>query len=81
MKLLTPDLGLLFWTLLSFLVVLFILGKYAWPSIVKGLKDREKSITDSLATAEKVRAEIAGMYVQDTDMKLKHDIEDHLLEE
>lgn len=61
MKLLTPDLGLLFWTLLSFLVVLYILAKYAWPSIVKGLKDREQSITDSLATAEKVRAEMAQL--------------------
>ncbi len=61
MKLLTPDLGLLFWTLLSFLVVLYILAKYAWPSIVKGLKDREQSITDSLATAEKVKAEMAQL--------------------
>ncbi|MFM9909586.1 MAG: F0F1 ATP synthase subunit B [Chitinophagaceae bacterium] len=61
MKLLTPDLGLLFWTLLSFLVVFFILAKYAWPSIVKGLKDREKSISDSLATAEKVKAEMAQL--------------------
>ncbi len=61
MKLLTPDLGLLFWTLLSFLVVFFILAKYAWPSIVKGLKDREKSISNSLATAEKVKAEMAQL--------------------
>lgn len=30
---------------------------------------------------DKVRAEIAGVYIQDTDMKLKHDIEDHLLDE
>lgn len=61
MKLLTPDYGLLFWTLLAFLVVFFILAKYAWPSIVKGLKEREQSIADSLATAEKVKAEMAQM--------------------
>ena len=61
MNLLTPDHGLLFWTLLSFLVVFFILAKYAWPAIVKGLKDRERSIADSLATAEKVRAEMAQL--------------------
>ncbi|MBL0343493.1 MAG: trigger factor [Bacteroidetes bacterium] len=30
---------------------------------------------------ERVRTEIAGVYVQDTDMKLKHDVEDHLLDE
>lgn len=61
MKLLTPDFGLLFWTLLAFLVVFYILAKYAWPSIVKGLKEREQSIADSLATAEKVKAEMAQL--------------------
>ena len=61
MNLLTPEFGLLIWTLLAFLVVFFILGKYAWPAIVKGLNQREKSIADSLATAEKVKAEMAQM--------------------
>jgi F-type H+-transporting ATPase subunit b len=40
---------------------IFILKKYAWPAIIKGLKDREYSIADSLATAEKVRAEMAQL--------------------
>lgn len=61
MKLLTPDLGLLFWTLLSFLVVFFVLAKFAWPAIVKGLKEREQSIADSLAAAEKVKAEMTQL--------------------
>lgn len=61
MKLLTPDFGLLFWTLLAFLVVLFILSRYAWPAIVKGLKERERSIADALATAEQVKAEMAQL--------------------
>lgn len=61
MNLLTPEFGLLIWTLLAFLVVFFILGKFAWPAIVKGLKDREQSIADSLATAEQVKAEMAQM--------------------
>lgn len=61
MKLLTPDLGLLFWTLLAFLVVFFILAKFAWPAIVQGLKEREQSIADSLATAEKVKAEMTQL--------------------
>jgi F-type H+-transporting ATPase subunit b len=61
MQLLTPDLGLLLWTLLAFLVVLFILGKYAWPAIVKGLNDREKNIADSIASAEKVKLEMAQL--------------------
>ncbi|MEO5681969.1 MAG: F0F1 ATP synthase subunit B [Chitinophagaceae bacterium] len=58
MKLLLPEFGLLIWTLVAFLVVFFILKKYAWPAIVKGLADREKSIADSLATAEKVKLEM-----------------------
>jgi F-type H+-transporting ATPase subunit b len=58
MKLLLPEFGLLIWTLLAFLVVFYILKKFAWPAIVKGLADREKSIADSLATAENVRKEM-----------------------
>lgn len=61
MDLLTPSFGLLIWTLLAFLVVYFILKKYAWPAIVKGLKDREESIAGALASAEKVKAEMAEM--------------------
>jgi F-type H+-transporting ATPase subunit b len=61
MKLLTPDMGLLFWTMLAFLVVFFVLAKFAWPAIIKGLNERERSIADSLATAEKVKAEMAQM--------------------
>jgi len=61
MKLLLPEFGLLIWTLLAFLVVFFILKKFAWPAIVKGLADREKSIADSLATAEKVRLEMTQL--------------------
>ena len=38
MDLLKPNFGLLIWTLLAFLVVLFILGKYAWPAIVKAIE-------------------------------------------
>jgi F-type H+-transporting ATPase subunit b len=59
MKLLTPDLGLFIWNLLAFLVVFLILKKFAWKPILKSLKDREDNISDSLATAEKVKAEMA----------------------
>ena len=61
MKLLTPEIGLLLWTLLAFLIVFFILKKLAWPAIIKGLRDRENSITESLATAERVKAEMAQL--------------------
>jgi F-type H+-transporting ATPase subunit b len=61
MKLLTPEIGLLVWTLLAFLIVFFILKAKAWPAIIKGLRDRENIITDSLATAERVKAEMAQL--------------------
>jgi F-type H+-transporting ATPase subunit b len=61
MKLLLPEFGLLIWTLLAFLVVFFILGKFAWPAITKGLREREDGIADSLTTAERVRAEMAQL--------------------
>ena len=65
MNLLTPDFGLLIWTLVAFIAVLFILGKYAWPAIVKGLKQREQTIADSLSTAERIKAEMAMMKRED----------------
>ncbi len=61
MNLLTPGLGLLVWTLLAFLIVFFLLKKYAWPAIIKGLTEREKGIAEALETAEKVRAEMAHL--------------------
>ena len=61
MKLLKPDSGLLLWTLLAFLICCFILKKMAWPAIIKGLKDREQSIEEAIATAERVKAEMAAL--------------------
>jgi F-type H+-transporting ATPase subunit b len=68
MQLLSPEIGLLIWTLLAFLVVFFILKSKAWPAIIKGLRDREKSITDSLETAERVRAEMAQLKSENEDL-------------
>lgn len=61
MQLLTPAFGLIIWTLLAFLVVFFLLKKYAWPMIINGLAEREKNIADSLATAEKIKLEMAQL--------------------
>ena len=61
MELLLPKIGLLAWTLLAFLIVFFILRKLAWPAIIKGLRDRENTISEALATAQKVKEEMALM--------------------
>lgn len=71
MDLLIPEFGLLIWTLLAFLVVFFVLGKYAWPAIVKGLKQREQGIAESLATAERVRAEMAQLKNENEELLAK----------
>ncbi|HOA38526.1 MAG TPA: F0F1 ATP synthase subunit B [Flavihumibacter sp.] len=61
MELLTPDLGYFVWTLIAFLLVFFILKKFAWKPILSTLSDREKNIADSIATAERVKKEMAQL--------------------
>ena len=61
MDLLTPELGLFVWTLLAFLIVFFILKKFAWKPILTALGDRERSIADSIAAADRVKKEMAQM--------------------
>ena len=57
MQLVTPDIGLLFWMLFSFLIVFFLLKKYAWKVILNMLHEREDSIERDLKSAEKAREE------------------------
>jgi len=52
MELFTPESGLIFWMLLVFLVVLFVLGKFAWPFITTAIAEREKYINDSVKAAD-----------------------------
>jgi F-type H+-transporting ATPase subunit b len=61
MDLLTPEFGLFFWTLLAFLIVFFILRKFAWRPILNMLGEREKGIADSIATAERVKNEMSQL--------------------
>ncbi len=49
--------GLALWTLVTFIFLLVVLGKFAWGPILKGLEGREKKIRDDLANAEKARDE------------------------
>jgi F-type H+-transporting ATPase subunit b len=54
--LLSFETGFAIWVLISMLIFLWIMGKYAVPHIVKALNDREKRIKDSLESAEKALA-------------------------
>lgn len=55
--LLDPHVGLIIWTIITFLVVLFVLKKFAWPHLLTALDEREKRISDAIATAEQARQE------------------------
>jgi F-type H+-transporting ATPase subunit b len=59
--LLTPDIGLLFWTIVAFLIVLFVLRKFAWKPILSSLKERETSIASAISSAADMKAEMAKM--------------------
>jgi F-type H+-transporting ATPase subunit b len=61
MDLVTPDIGLIFWTTLSFLILLFILGKFAWKPILNSVNDRETSILKALKEAENARKEMKNL--------------------
>jgi F-type H+-transporting ATPase subunit b len=58
MQLVTPGIGLLFWMLVSFSLVLFILGKYAWTPIMKGIHQREDTIEKALEAANEAKKEM-----------------------
>ena len=55
--LLDPHVGLIIWTIITFLVVLLVLKKFAWPQLLASLDEREKRISDALAAAEQARQE------------------------
>ena len=59
--LLSPSYGLIVWTLIAFLTILFLLRKFAWRPILKALSDRENSITDALNTAKKAKEEMLAL--------------------
>lgn len=56
-----PDIGLVFWNTIAFLVLLIVLGKFAWKPMLKAISDREQGIEDSLAKADKMKADITAM--------------------
>ena len=58
MDLITPQLGLLFWQTVLFLLLLFILTKFAWKPIMSGLREREDSIESALRMADQAKIDM-----------------------
>lgn len=61
MDLVTPGLGLVFWTVITFLALLFILRKFAWKPILGAVSEREEGIKTALASAENARKEMENL--------------------
>jgi F-type H+-transporting ATPase subunit b len=51
-SLIEPGIGLIFWTTITFILLLVLLGKYAWKPILTAIKTREEGIEKALASAE-----------------------------
>ena len=61
MDIVQPAIGLIFWTLISFIILLVILGKFAWKPILGAVTERERSIEEALSKAEAAKDEMARL--------------------
>lgn len=64
MDLITPDFGLFFWMVITFGIVLFILKKFAWKTIVFALKERERKIEEGINNAVRIKQEMVEIHNQ-----------------
>jgi len=64
MDLITPSVGLIFWTAVVFIILLVLLRSLAWKPILSAVKDREQSIEDALNAAKKAKEEMALLNAQ-----------------
>ena len=55
------DPGLFIWTILTFLILFFVLAKFAWKPLLVALESRENTIKSSLEDAEKAKAELESL--------------------
>ena len=67
---LIPNPGIFLWTIVTFLIVLFILKKKAWAPLMKVLDDREKKIEEALATADKAKEDSQNLSAEIDKIKV-----------
>lgn len=61
MEILLPDTGLFIFQSIAFLLLIFVLGKFAWKPILNGLKEREDTISNALLSAEQAKSEMEAL--------------------
>lgn len=64
MELFTPDFGLVFWMFVSFAVLFFILWKFAWPAIMKGVDARAELIDQGVLYAQQAKEQLDSAKLQ-----------------
>lgn len=69
--LITPNIGLMFWTLVTFAALLLVLRKFAWGPIVSGLRSREENIQNALDEAKKAKAEMARLKSENEQLMIQ----------
>jgi len=81
-SLLSPNPGLIFWTLVTFLLLLFFLRATAWKPIINALDEREKSIQAAIDRAEQARSEAEKILAENKAMLAKAQSEaDRIIQE
>ena len=65
------DPGLFIWTILTFLVLLFVLAKFAWKPLLAALEARENTIRSSLEDAEKAKTELERLNAESEEIIAK----------
>ena len=82
MDLVTPSIGLVFWTALAFICLLILLRKFAWKPILGAIHEREQFIDDALNKAELAKQEMARLTSQNEElMKQARAERDEILKE
>lgn len=62
--LITPEIGTIFWTLVTFVVLALLLGRFAWKPLLGALDERETSIRESIEQARKDREDAEGLLAE-----------------
>ncbi len=70
-SILTPDLGMLFWMLIAFLVVFFVLSKVALPHIIGAVEERKKYIDESLKNAHEAVERLSNIQQESEELVQK----------
>ena len=82
MDLLIPEVGLVVFQTIAFLLLMFLLGKFAWKPVLAAIKEREQSIDDALNKAELAKQEMARLTSQNEElMKQARAERDEILKE